>query len=237
MAGGDLRYSIVTDPMSQARMSFLRAGRRATPKLLANARSALSYMELGHWLAADFPDIRLQVAEDDFGLFEIARRRISGQAPLYLEFGVFEGRTLRWWAGHLSQPGGRLVGFDSFRGLPEDWRPGIGAGHFTTGGPPQIDDSRVSFQVGWFDDTLPGFDPPEHDQLIVNVDCDLYSSAATVLTWLEPHLQPGTLLYFDELPDRDHEMRAFFELRGRSSLTFRPVGVGHGGMHWLFEVC
>jgi hypothetical protein len=77
---------------------------------------------------------------------------------------------------------------------------------------------------------------PEHDQLIVNIDCDLYSSADTVLRWLEPHLRPGTLVYFDEFPDRDHEMRALQELLSRSDYRFVPVAIGRGGMHWLFEV-
>jgi hypothetical protein len=143
---------------------------------------------------------------------------------------------MRWWSEHLTAPGARLVGFDSFEGLPEDWRPGLGTGHFSTGSIPQIDDARVSFEVGWFDDTLPKFDVPEHDQLIVNVDSDLYSSAVTVLGWVEQLLRPGSLMYFDEFPDRDHEMRAFAELRARSPLTFTPLGIAHGGIHWLFEV-
>ncbi len=163
-------------------------------------------------------------------------QRVTGSRPLYLEFGVYEGRSMRWWSGHLTAPDASLVGFDSFEGLPEDWRPGLGTGTFSTGRIPQIDDPRVSFQVGWFDDTLPKFDIPEHDQLVVNVDSDLYSSAVTVLGWVEPYLRPGTLLYFDEFPDRDHEMRAFAELRARSARTFTPIGIAHGGIHWLFEV-
>jgi methyltransferase family protein len=217
------------------RLTLLRAGRRASAKQLANLRNVLSYLELGQWLASEHADTRLDVVEDEFALFEVARRRVVGQAPLYLEFGVFEGRSLRWWSSHLTQPGARLVGFDSFEGLPENWRPGIDAGHFQTGQPPEIDDSRVSFEVGWFDDTLPQFKVPDHDQMIVNVDSDLYSSAATVLHWAEPYLRPGTLIYFDEFPDRDHEMKAFNELRARSALTFAPVAIAHGGVHWLFE--
>src|SRR5581483_8062137 len=95
---------------------------------------------------------------DEFALFEVALRRVTGSKPLYLEFGVFEGRSMRWWSQHLAQQDATLVGFDSFEGLPEDWRPGLGTGHFSTGRIPQIDDARVSFQVGWFDDTLPKFE-------------------------------------------------------------------------------
>lgn len=121
-------------------------------------------------------------------------------------------------------------------GLPEDWRPEIASGHFQTGKPPRIDDSRVSFRIGWFDETLPRFAVPDHDQIVINVDSDLYSSASTVLRWAEPYLRPGTLIYFDEFWDRDHEMRAFNEFRARSSRQFKPLAIAHGGEHWLFEV-
>jgi hypothetical protein len=222
--------------MPATRLALLRVGRHVTLAQLEGLRSALAYLELGRWLYREHPACSPELAVDKFALFEIARRRITGQAPLYLEFGVFRGRSMRWWSDHLSQPSATLVGFDSFEGLPEDWRHNIKSGHFRTGGPPQIDDSRVSFQVGWFTETLPRFVVPDHDQLIVNVDSDLYSSALTVLQWVEPYLRPGTLLYFDEFCDRDHEMRAFAEWCIRSPHRFRPLGIAEGGVSWLFEV-
>lgn len=42
----------------------------------------------------------------------------------------------------------------------------------------------------------------------MNVDSDLYSSALTVLQWVEPYVRPDAF-YLDEFCDRDHEMRAF----------------------------
>jgi hypothetical protein len=218
------------------RRSLLRIGRCTTASQLANLRSVLSYVELGRWLKLEHARESPLVVGTDFELFDIAVDRIVGARPLYLEFGVFEGRSLRWWSEHLSQPGATLVGFDSFEGLPDSWRPGLGIGAFKTGQSPRFDDERVSLQVGWFDVTLPDFVVPEHDQLIINIDSDLYSSAATVLEWAEPILEPGSLLYFDEFPDRDHEMRAFNELRARSAFTFTPVAIAQGGLHWLFVV-
>lgn len=231
-----MRQITSTKLLPAARRALLRVGRHASVAQLEGLRSALGYLELGRWLHCEHPSSSLELAADKFALFEIARRRITGQTPLYLEFGVFRGQSMRWWSRHLPQPGATLVGFDSFEGLPEDWRHDIKSGHFRTGGPPQIDDSRVSFQVGWFDDTLPRFIVPEHDQLIVNVDSDLYSSALTVLHWIEPHVRPGTLFYFDEFCDRDHEMRAFSEWCSRSSYRFRPLGIAEGGVSWLFQV-
>jgi hypothetical protein len=223
--------------LRRARRSLQWIGRRLGPSTLANLRSVLSYLELGAWVAS-LPEgsgvIDLQWNVD---LFAEAVRRTTCSRPLYLEFGVYAGRSMRWWSQHLRQPGAMLVGFDSFEGLPEDWRPDMPTGHFATGGaPPEIDDPRVSFVKGLFNETLPAYRLPEHDQLIVNIDCDLYSSAATVLSWLEPHLRRGTLLYFDELPDRDHEMRALKEFLARTDVGVRPIARAAGGANWLFEV-
>jgi len=220
-------------PKSPLRSALLRAGRRASPAQLAYLRKVLSYLEAGQLLASEHASP--EIVSDDFAVFEAARRKIVGRAPLYLEFGVGGGRSMRWWSRNLSQPDAKLVGFDSFQGLPEDWSPWYRAGAFNVGKPPQIDDSRVSFQTGWFEETLPGFTVPDHDQIILNVDCDLYSSASTVLHWAEPYLRPGTLIYFDEFPDRDHERKAFNELCERSSLQFKPVAVARNGTNWLFE--
>jgi hypothetical protein len=224
------------DVTTAIRLSLMKVGRRATPKQLANLCSVLSYLELGHWLEHDLSGLAPQVVADEWALFDLALAKVTGDKPLYLEFGVFEGRSMRWWSHHLTHAEARLVGFDSFEGLPEDWRPGFGTGRFATGEPPKIDDDRISFEVGWFDDTLPKFEIPEHDQLIINVDSDLYSSAVAVLTWAEPYLKAGVLIYFDEFHDRDHEMRAFNELLARSSHEFRPLAIARGGVHWLFEV-
>jgi hypothetical protein len=232
----NLGHRIGTAVKTKMRLSLMRAGRRVASNRLANLRSVLSYLELGHWLAHDFSNVTVDVVPDDLALFDLALSKVTGQRPLYLEFGVFEGRSMRWWSQQLPHPEGKLIGFDSFEGLPQDWRPGHAAGHFDVGGePPKIDDPRVSFVVGWFDESLQTFEIPEHDQLIINVDCDVYSSAATVLSWAEPYLKAGTLIYFDEFPDRDHEMRAFRELMSRSAREFRPLATARGH-HWLFEV-
>lgn len=216
------------------RSALLRIGRRCSPSTLASLRSALSYLELGAWAKEVAPATVPRVGTV-FDLFAVALSRVDGERPLYLEFGVYKGRSMRWWSEHLRTPGATLVGFDSFEGLPETWRPGLESSHFQTGRAPDIDDPRVRFVTGWFDDTVPDFVLPDHDQLIINIDCDLYSSAATVMRTLEPSIVPGTLIYFDELPDRDHEMRALFESLARSGMTVEPIGFARGGLAWLFR--
>ncbi len=216
---------------------LLRLGRRVGAGNLAHMRSMLGYLEIGHLAREQLATGALVMGRNRFDVFAAALPRVIGAHPLYLEFGVFEGETIRWWSEHIAQTSARFVGFDSFEGLPETWRPGFAAGQFSTDGPPVVHDDRVSFVPGWFDQTLAGFAIPPHDQLIVNVDSDLYSSARTVLDWVAPHLVAGSLLYFDELADRDHELRALQETMTATNLELRPIAAGGGGTHFLFEVC
>jgi hypothetical protein len=218
----------------QPRRALVVAGRHLSDRALTRAANALGGLEQGHWLAGlgrDVPNL-----PDRFAVFDEALRLVTGSRPLYLEFGVFRGRTMRYWASHLSLPDAHFVGFDSFEGLPEDWQPDAQRGSFAVNGPPQIDDARVSFQIGWFDKTLPGWEPPSHDQLIVNIDCDLYSSTRCVLDWLTAHLEPGSLVYFDDLFNRDHQWRALTEWLEHDGSSAQPVAMARWGHHILFQV-
>ncbi|CAF4152561.1 unnamed protein product, partial [Adineta steineri] len=105
---------------------------------------------------------------------------------LWMEFGVFRGNTLthiadwkRMFCGNNSQP---VYGFDTFTGLPTDWRNGHGYGAFNIPNGTNISVPYNAVLVkGLFIDTLP-------DQLLlfdrqyqchtpvsfVHIDCDIY---------------------------------------------------------------
>jgi hypothetical protein len=213
------------------RDAFVKLGGLLPERAVSKVGTGAGYLEIGAWLRSVDGVPRLMRDKEE--MFNEILTRIKGARPLYLEFGVYEGQSLRWFSDHLKLPGASFVGFDSFKGLPADWQPGWSRGAFATDGPPQIADDRVSFVIGWFEDTLPTFDVCEHDQLIVNVDCDLFSSAITVMKWLEPYLVPGTLIFFDEFVE---EMPALRESLSRTGCTVTPLGRSRGGSHWLFEV-
>jgi hypothetical protein len=130
---------------------------------------------------------------------------------------------MRYWSRVLKHPGTILHGFDSFEGLPE--KGGLWAkGQFSTDGKiPQIDDPRVRFFKGWFNDVLPTYSLPPHETLVINMDADLYSSTIYVLRHLRPQIKSGTFIYFDEMNHMEHEPRALDEFMAESGLQFRVV--------------
>lgn len=196
-----------------------RLGARLSASQLDHLKASLNYMLVGRWMVShgySFPDRKSSREE----VWKEILDRVGEGKVLYLEFGVASGTSMRFWAKNLTDPRAELHGFDSFEGLPESggiWQ----KGQFDAGGKvPQIDDARVRFHKGWFDATLPAFDIPEHDVLIVNVDADLYSSTIFVLRELRPYFQRGTFLYFDEMNHVEHEPRAFDEFMKESGLRF-----------------
>lgn len=125
-----------------------------------------------------------------------------------LEFGVFRGYSMREFARLNTNPKSRFFGFDSFRGLPEDWFKTMEKGMFDVDGEaPQIDDQRVSFVKGWFQNTVPGFlaETRIEGRLVVHHDADLYSATMFVLLEIDRLKRPYDAI-FDEFTG--HETRA-----------------------------
>jgi len=141
-----------------------------------------------------------------------------------LEFGVYTGSTLEVIAHARDKKA--VYGFDSFEGLPEAWRPGFPAGYFTLDNLPEVPGAELV--VGTFADTLPGFVAEHRDPVdFLHVDCDLYSSTATVLEHVGPLLHPGSIVVFDEYFNYpgwpEHEHRAWEEYVARRGLRFEYV--------------
>ena len=148
---------------------------------------------------------------------------IAPQAGMALEFGVAAGRSLTVIAEARKR---EVYGFDSFRGLPEDYRPQVRAGAFAVDRLPSVDGAELV--VGWFDDTLPAFlDAHPGPVDFVHVDSDLYSSAVTVLSLVGPRLRAGSVLVFDEFFNypgwENHEFRAWQEYLARTGAQVEYV--------------
>ncbi|HUF34012.1 MAG TPA: TylF/MycF/NovP-related O-methyltransferase [Acidimicrobiales bacterium] len=216
--------------------ALLTLGRRATGRHLVLLDAAVGHLALGRWLRQrGVRRVRRVATRED--LFALALPSLRGRRPLYVELGVHRGDSIRWWASHLTDHDAALHGFDSFTGLPETWNDENTAGRFSTDGEvPTIDDPRVRFFPGWFDDTLPAYEPPPHDAVFLNFDADLYSSTTAGLRHLRPLISKGAWLYFDELNDKDHELRALDEFLHESDIDIEVVARAANGRHWLFLV-
>ena len=62
-----------------------------------------------------------------YDLLSAALKAVKLNNGLYCEFGVHSGSTINHIAEQVNGP---VYGFDSFEGLPEDWRPGVEKGNF-----------------------------------------------------------------------------------------------------------
>jgi O-methyltransferase len=163
------------------------------------------------------------------------------------EFGVYTGRSLALLAHyhevnkrsiHQIDFPRRVVGFDSFAGLPAgDEHPRWKTGMFSVNHsfhPICKQGDRVTEQIiymlfekynlpppcieaGEFSQVLPQVIGSKYRQAaLVHVDCDLYESTKTVLYGLAPILQEGSILLFDDWfnfrgSKHKGEQKAFFE--------------------------
>lgn len=153
--------------------------------------------------------------ENRFQLHEfVLNEEIKNQAIDYLEFGVASGIAFRWWVEHNTNPNTRFYGFDVFTGLPEDFGVMKKKHYDTKGASPNIDDKRVSFISGLFQNSLPGFleTYKSERRKVIHMDADLYSSTLFVLTRLIPLFRKDDIIIFDEFGVPTHEFKAFDDI-------------------------
>ena len=160
-------------------------------------------------------------------LWQLGLSLVTDPALTWCEFGVGEGESLDWFA--FNKPtGNRLIGFDSFAGIPEPWA-GHPVGHWRS---PVYPSNRPDVVIvdGRFEDTLRG----ERTRSLLgprigflHVDCDLYSATRSVFTGIGDRIGPGTIVVFDEFYNVPqwyrHEARAFREFVDRERVEFEYI--------------
>ena len=133
----------------------------------------------------------------------------------YAEFGSHSGMTFRLAFDQMRQWNTRrhLWAFDSFQGLPEASSPLDSHPHWKQGAMAtpveafhqicrahRIPRDMYTVVPGFYEDTLTPMpdDAPPTNIALAYIDCDLYSSTKTVLTFLAPRLKHGMILAFDD---------------------------------------
>lgn len=136
---------------------------------------------------------------------------VAGLDICYLEFGVFEGKSMQWWLARDNNFCSRFYGFDTFEGLPEPWGH-YNKGHFNAN-IPTMADYRVCFIKGLFQETLQDFCTYKKillgQRLVIHMDADLFSSTLFVLTSIARFLKEGDILIFDEFNVPNDEFSAW----------------------------
>ena len=150
-----------------------------------------------------------------FSLYKwvVENENLSNGIINYIEFGVADGHSIRWFVQKNTHQQSRFYGFDTFTGLPEDFGP-YKKGQFNTNNQvPNIADTRVKFYPGLFQQTVPGFLTAlnKNNRNVIMMDADLYSSTLYALTSLAPFLKKNDIIFFDEFAVPTHEFRAFFD--------------------------
>ena len=161
------------------------------------------------------------------------RDHSSSEIGNYAEFGVYNGTSMICMYDAmtklaLSQP--KLIGFDSFLGLPLDvgdedggvWRPG----QFTCPIEKTLENlagrhvpiERVDLIAGWYKDTLE--DPKSRIAVgtvsVVMIDSDAYSSANLALSFVGPLLADVSAIMFDDWKLNDLDIKNLGEYRAFS---------------------
>lgn len=163
---------------------------------------------------------------DKYALFDAALARVDPHLKgLYCEFGVHTGTTINYIASRVHEP---VHGFDSFEGLPTDWRAGFEAGTFKVRELPKVR-PNVSLYKGWFKDSLPGFRIDHPGPLAFgHIDADLYVSTRDVFEALADRIVAGTVLQFDEFFNypgwQEGEAKAFLEFCRAREVEVEYIG-------------
>ncbi len=174
-----------------------------------------------------------------FSLYQHITDAETKNEPIeYLEFGVAGGSSFKWWVENNTNPQSKFHGFDTFEGLPEDWGP-FKAGDMSAGSKtPDIQDSRVKFYKGLFQQTLPGFIQKfnSNNRKVIHMDADLYTSTLYSLTSLAPLLKKNDIILFDEYLVPSHEFLAFNNFTKSYYINVELIGAANNYLFTAFKI-
>jgi O-methyltransferase len=174
----------------------------------------------------DFPSRWDYQKRYPFYQWVLEKEALLSEPVNYLEFGVADGFSFRWFLEKLNHPHSSFCGFDTFTGLPEDF--GVyKKGTFNSGkNQPEINDSRGNFYQG--------LDNSRRN--IIMMDADLYSATLFVLTSLAPFLKKGDIIFFDEFAVPTHEYKAFSDFVQSYYLDLELIAAANNYYFTAFKV-
>ena len=150
---------------------------------------------------------------------------------LFLEFGVFKGDSINLFAEKLKKIDAEIFGFDSFKGLKDEWiteefNP---PGTFDLKGKKPTVERNVKLIDGWVEETAKNFLSKNSKKIaFIHFDMDTYKSTSFVLKLVKNNFQAGTIILFDEFygfPNWEkYEYKAFKEEIEENKFNFIAFG-------------
>lgn len=159
------------------------------------------------------------------------KNSLKSEEHLFMELGVFTGNTFNCIRSALPD-NIKLYGFDTFTGLPEDWKMNdqniiYKKGTFALNYVPN-NTHNTEFIVGNVEDTLTGFLTQINKKIsFVHLDMDLYKPTFFALTKMHDYFLNGTIIVFDDfynLPGwENHSFKALLDYINLYDIEFEPL--------------
>jgi len=186
----------------------------------------ISYIE-----ESKIPDFGFKAGDNIEEYYKYILKDVKLENKLFLDLGVFTGNSSWIISRHIK--GNKLYGFDTFTGLPEDWKTSNGdiifpKNMFKTGFGVPADDKNVKFIQGLVEDTLPPFLKEKNIPVkFVSFDLDLYSPTKVSLLNLYDYLDTESIVVLDDvynLPNyEEFTIKAFVETLDSSKFSITPI--------------
>ena len=210
------------------------------------AQHDMATRESADWLLHNMPPGAKSFADKGTTL-EWALMQVKGTGYA-LEFGVGEGASLEQIRKSMEYNCEKVVGFDSFEGLPEDWKPGYPKGTFSAT-QEEVDqivtEANCEIVIGLFQNTLDHWMKTNvsHPISFLHIDSDLYSSAKYVLERTVEAWESGTIIVFDEFLNypgwMNGECRAWLDFLGglnEGDIDFEYIGYTYNHQQVVIKI-
>ena len=163
----------------------------------------VEHVDFSTWVKTNFPEARFyRTREKLWKQMQNTAAEVYGVEWDCYEFGVAHGYLTNKWLEAPSTYIRSWNGFDRFSGLPTNWRD-LDEGHFDNEGvPPDIEDARLCWHVGNFEETVPSVNLTTNPKILF-FDLDLYDPTLFVWIKFKDSLNSQDIIYFDEAFDGD----------------------------------
>jgi hypothetical protein len=220
---------------------------RKFPKISKKLIVVMEILKYQTWVIETFPDSTYHIKREE--LWEKIVESCQDEEIQIIELGVAWGYATNWFLSKgfpitaptmssKSELGKNQIikmdSFDLFTGLPNPWR-NHKKGFFSNGGvPPEINDFRVNFHVGYVEEKIQvlDLDKLRNAKKIILFDLDLHNPTLYCYNYLKQSIITGDILYFDEAFDEAE----FSILKEKVCLDFVVKSIGHTGLAIAIEV-